>query len=349
MTHDEVVLGELATPRRRWPNELAQRLLRIREAGLVAVLAALVVGTALGRSSFVSSQNLRNIGQDTAILALLAIGQTAVLVSRNIDLSVGSVLGLTAFMSGKLLYSDPHVPIALVFVAGIASGCALGAANGALVTIGRIPALVATLGMLYVVRGIDYAWAGGQLINANNLPAGFLEIGNSSVIGIPSLVIVAAAVMLAAGYVMRSYRAGRELYAVGSNPGAAVLVGIKVSRRTVGAFVFSGALAGLCGVLWTSYYGTVDATAGNGLELQVVAAAVVGGVAIFGGSGSVYGAVLGALVLSVISSALVVLRINAFWEQAIDGTLLVLAIGIDRLLTQRLAGVLRTRGARRAG
>jgi rhamnose transport system permease protein len=148
---------------------------------------------------------------------------------------------------------------------------------------------------------------------------------------------------------LRSYRSGRELYAIGSNPEAAVLAGVPVARRVFWAFVVSGALAGLAGVMYCARFGTVDAAAGTGQELAVVAAVVVGGVAIFGGAGTVYGAALGALLLSVIGSALVILKINPFWERAIDGALLLGAIALDRLLMLRVARALQRRSGRRAG
>jgi rhamnose transport system permease protein len=168
------------------------------------------------------------------------------------------------------------------------------------------------------------------------------------VLGIPVLPLITVAVMLVAGFFMRSYRAGRELYAIGSNPDAAVLAGIRVSRRVFAAFLASGALAGLAGVLWTARFGTVDATAAQGIELEVVAAVVVGGVAIFGGSGTVYGAALGALLLASIGSALGVLNVSSFWEQAIDGALLLAAIALDRLLVLRLSAALQRRSVQRA-
>jgi rhamnose transport system permease protein len=203
---------------------------------------------------------------------------------------------------------------------------------------------VITLGTLYVIRGIDFAWAHGRQINAADMPDGFLAIGSSSVLGVPVLPLITLAVLLVVGQVMRSARMGRELYAIGSNPDAATLAGIRVTRRVLGAFVASGALAGLAGVLYAARFGTIDANAGTGQELAVVAAVVVGGVAIFGGSGSVYGAALGALLLACIGSALVVLKVDQFWEQAIDGFLLLVAIGLDRLLALRLAAALTKRG-----
>jgi rhamnose transport system permease protein len=329
-------------------TRLVDRLLRVRELSLVGVLVVIVLATTLYNSRFVNSQNLRDISLNVAIVAMLAVGQTIVVVSRNIDLSVGSVLGFTALAVGSLFADNPGIPIPLVVVIGIAMGAGFGAINGALVSVGRVPSLVVTIGTLYIIRGADFAWASGRQVTASQLPDAFLRIGSDSIAGIPILPLVTLVVVIVAGFAMRSYRSGRELYAIGSNPEAAVLAGVPVGRRVFWAFVASGALAGLAGVMYTARFGTVDAAAGTGQELAVVAAVVVGGVAIFGGAGTVYGAALGALLLSVIGSALVILKINPFWERAIDGALLLGAIALDRLLMLRVASALQKRSGRRA-
>jgi rhamnose transport system permease protein len=329
-------------------TRLVDRLLRVRELSLVGVLVVIVLATTLYNSRFVNSQNLRDIALNVAIVAMLAVGQTIVVVSRNIDLSVGSVLGFTALAVGSLFADNPGIPIPLVIVIGIAMGAGFGAINGALVSVGRVPSLVVTIGTLYIIRGADFAWASGRQVTASQLPDAFLRIGSNSIAGIPILALVTLVVVIVAGFAMRSYRSGRELYAIGSNPEAAVLAGVPVGRRVFWAFVASGALAGLAGVMYTARFGTVDAAAGTGQELAVVAAVVVGGVAIFGGAGTVYGAALGALLLSVIGSALVILKINPFWERAIDGALLLGAIALDRLLMLRVASALQKRSGRRA-
>ncbi len=329
-------------------TRLVDRLLRVRELSLVGVLVVIVLATTLYNSRFVNSQNLRDISLNVAIVAMLAVGQTIVVVSRNIDLSVGSVLGFTALAVGSLFADNQGIPIPLVVLIGIAMGAGFGAINGALVSVGRVPSLVVTIGTLYIIRGADFAWASGRQVTASQLPDDFLRIGSNSIAGIPILPLVTLVVVIVAGFAMRSYRSGRELYAIGSNPEAAVLAGVPVGRRVFWAFVTSGALAGLAGVMYTARFGTVDAAAGTGQELAVVAAVVVGGVAIFGGAGTVYGAALGALLLSVIGSALVILKINPFWERAIDGALLLGAIALDRLLMLRVASALQKRSGRRA-
>ncbi len=329
-------------------RRLVDAVLRAREISIAGVLAVLVLGTALANPRFLSSQGVTDILRNASILALLAVGQTIVVVTRNIDLSVGSVLGLSAFATGTFLDGSPGGPSALLLAAlvGAAIGAACGLLNGALVSLCRVPALVVTLGTLYVLRGIDYAWAHGRQINAANLPADFLRVGTGGVLGVPYLPLAALAVLVTAGYYLRSYPSGRELYAIGSNPEAARLAGVPLRRRILAAYLASGVLAGVAGVLWLARFGTVDASAGTGYELQVVSAVVVGGVAIAGGLGTVYGAALGALLLTTIGSVLVVLRVNPFWEQAIDGVLLLLAISADRLVALRVASLLRRRNAR---
>jgi rhamnose transport system permease protein len=325
---------------------LVERAFRARELSLVAVLGLVVLLTASSNSRFVSSQSLRDILLNVSIIALLAVGQTVVVITRNIDLSVGSVLGISALATG-VMFADHDTPIALAVLLAVGIGAGFGAINGALTALGRVPSLVVTLGTLYIIRGIDFAAAGGRQVNAADMPDGFLKIGTNNVLGLPLLALIAVGVMLVVGIYLRSYRSGRELYAIGSNPDAAQLAGIRVGRRVFAAFVLSGALAGLAGVLYAARYGTIDANAGRGYELAVVAAVVVGGVNIFGGVGSVYGAALGALLLSTITSALVILKVNPFWGEAVNGFLLLVAIALDAYLAARLAAALRKRSRNR--
>lgn len=327
---------------------VAERVLRIRELGLVAALALLIVGTAILEPRFIEASSLRNLALNASILAILAVGQTLVIVTRNVDLSTGSVLGLSAFLAGDLLQGHPGMALPLVFLLGIALGAACGLFNGILVTWGQVPALVVTLGTLYAFRGLAFLWTDGRQVNAETLPDPFLNLGSDSIAGVPILVLIAIVIVLIVGQWLRDYRPGRELYAIGSNPEGARLAGLRADRRVLIAFVLAGALSGLGGVLFTARFGTVDATAGVGYELTVIAAAVVGGVAIFGGTGTVYGAALGALLLGTITSSLIVLRVEAFWQQAAIGALLLLAIALDRLLAVRVDARLRRRSARRA-
>jgi rhamnose transport system permease protein len=325
---------------------LAERVFRVRESGILVVLIVFVAVTTLLRHRFLDQSNIQFVLIDTTVFALLALGETMVVISRNVDLSVGSVLGLSAYLSTNLFGQHPGIPVVVVFLAGLGIGLACGLANGIMVAAGRVPSLVVTLATLYIIRGIDILIVGGNEVVAQSLPNAFLDIPKTTVIGIPDLAIVIAAVIAVGWYYLRTFRSGRDLYAIGSNPEAARLAGIPVGRRVFIAFAVSGAIAGVAGVLWGAQYGTIDSTAGTGYELQVISAVVVGGVAIFGGSGSVVGAALGALLLSTISSALYTLGISPFWDQAIWGFLLLLAITLDQTITQRLTSALRQRRIR---
>ncbi|RAO27813.1 Ribose transport system permease protein RbsC [Micromonospora saelicesensis] len=337
--------GHAPTDPGRRRRGLTERLLAVRELSLLIALGLLVLVTTLRNDRFLSGQSVKDLLLGCAILVILAVGQTLVIVTRNVDLSVGSILGLVAFATGTLFVSAPGTPWPVALVLGIALGALCGVVNGGLIAVARVPALVITLGTLYAFRGIDYYWASGRQINAADMPQSFLRLGNQTMLGVPVLFLVAVGVVAVIGFYLRSYRSGRELYAIGSEPAAARLSGIPVGRRVFAVFVANGALAGLAGVLYAARFGTLDAAAGTGLELQVVAAAVVGGVAIFGGSGSAYGAALGAVLLTTIGSSLAVLRIDPFWQQAVVGALILAAIGLDRFLALRVAARLRGRSA----
>ena len=327
-------------------RRLTERAFRIRESGIIVVLVVFVAITTAIQPRFLNTTNIQFILINTTVFALLALGETMVVISRNYDLSVGSVLGLSAYLSANLFGQHHGIPIVVVFLAGLGIGLACGLLNGIMVSAGQVPSLVVTLATLYIFRGVDILIVGGKEVVASSLPSAFLNIPKATVFGIPILAIAIAVVIGIGAYYLRSFRSGRELYAIGSNPDAARLAGIPVGRRVFVAFTVSGAIAGVAGVLWAAQYGTIDSTAGTGYELQVISAVVVGGVAIFGGSGSAVGAALGALLLNTISSALYVLGISPFWDQAIWGFLLLLAISVDRFIAVRLAVALRVRGGR---
>ena len=338
--------GQPQGPAKTRAGSLAERVFRIRESGIVVVLGVFVLVTAAIQPRFLNLTNIQFVLIDTTVFALLALGETMVVISRNVDLSIGSVLGLSAYASSNLFAVHPGINIALVFLTGMGIGLACGVVNGTMVAVGRVPSLVVTLATLYIIRGIDILLFSGKQVVEAELPSTFLDIPRSTIGGIPDLAIVIAAVIGAGAYYLRTYRSGRELYAIGSNPEAARLAGIPVGKRVFTAFAASGAIAGIAGVLWAAQYGTIDASAGTGYELQVVSAVVVGGVAIFGGSGSVIGAALGALLLATITTALYVLGISPFWDQAIWGFLLILAIALDQTITVRLTSALRSRRTR---
>jgi rhamnose transport system permease protein len=332
---DLVAPSELSRGRRAFDT-----VVKSREASILLVLVLVIAAATIKSPSFLFSSNgWRDLLLTPSVLLLLAAGQTVVIITRNVDLSVGSVLGLTAYLTGRL-FIDTGLPVPAVIVLGVLAGALLGLVNGLLVGFGRVPALVITLGTLYIYRGVVLSWAGSDRINASDLPDSFGALGTKTIATIPVLFIVAMLVVIAVGYYLHTARGGRELYAIGSDPDAAVLYGLPVRRRVIGAFVLSGALAGLAGVVFAARYGSVSSGAGTGIELQAVAAVVVGGVAIFGGSGTVWGAAIGAMLLVTINRVLPILGIPDFWQQALVGVLILSAIALDRVLSLRRARLL---------
>lgn len=265
-------------------------------------------------------------------------------ITRNVDLSVGSTLGISAFAAGTYLQGGGHPVVAVVLA--VLLGVGFGLLNGLLVSLGQVPALVVTLGTLYIIRGIDSIWVGSRQITAADLPDGFVDFGSGGVSAVPWLALIALAVLVSTAYYLRHFGSGRELYALGSNPEAARLAGIPVRRRILLAYTFCGALAGLAGALYLARFGNVDSGTGTGYELTVVSAVVVGGVVFTGGSGTVYGAALGALLLTSVNSVLPALGVSSVWVLAINGILLILAIAVDRIVALRVASALKKRNAR---
>ncbi|QCW49644.1 ABC transporter permease [Nocardioides dongxiaopingii] len=320
---------------RRGPDlaKVAGDLLRSRELAVLVVLLLLVAVATVKSDGFLSGDSWRDLLLTPSILLLLAAGQMLVIITRNVDLSVGSTLGITAYAAGDLMSSGSSPWVAAL--GAVALGALLGAVNGVIIAFGRVPALVITLGTMLVFRGILLHWAGSDRVNAGEMDAGFLDLGTAQVLTIPVLTIISLVVVVAVGYYLRTTRGGRELYAIGSDPDAAALFGLPIRRRVLGAFIASGALAGLAGVFWATRYGGVSSNAGEGIELQAVAAAVIGGVAIFGGSGSVWGAAIGAFLLVTIDRVLPILGVPDFYQQAVVGALIIGAIVLDRVLASR--------------
>ena len=320
------------------PGRLLGLVSRVRELGLLIVLLLIILIVGIQVPRFLSIDNFEQILLSVAILAIVAVGETLAVLARQVDLSVGSIVGVSAFVTAYFFKQLPGANLFLGILLGCVLGLVLGLINASIVSWGRVPAIVATLGTLYVYRGLDFVFSANTTsqVNASDVPASFLALATTNVLGIPLLIILAALIAIIVGYFLRTTRTGRQLYAVGSNPDAAAIVGIKRERLIFGAFAASGLLCGLAGVLWGARFATVDATAATGLELQVIAAVVVGGVNIFGGSGTIFGAILGAIVLGTLQNALNILNISQFWLQAIDGGAIIAAVMLDMFITRWL-------------
>jgi rhamnose transport system permease protein len=309
---------------------------RVRELGLLAVLFFIILVVSIQAPRFLSIDNFAQILLSVAIIAIVAVGETLVVLTRNVDLSVGSMVGVTAFVTAYFFKEQPHINILVGILLGCVLGLVLGSINGLIVSLGRVPAIVATLGTLYVYRGLVFVIGSHTTtqVNASDVPPGYLALATTQIFGIPALILIAAVIAIIVGYFLHASKSGRQLYAVGSNPEAADMIGIRRNRLVFAAFAASGLLCGLAGVLWGARFATVDATAATGLELQVIAAVVVGGVNIFGGSGTILGAVLGAVVLGTLQNALNILNISQFWLQAAYGAAIIGAVVLDAFITR---------------
>ena len=325
---------------------------RLRELSLVVVIGLAVLLFSFLIDDYLSGSFFNRITTSVAITAVLAAGQTIVILTRNIDLSVGSVVGVTAYLTGEYLQSHPDTAPLLAVGLAVAIGAGLGAINGLLVAYGRVPSIIVTLGTLAVYRTWLINHAEAQTITADSLPDWLIKLPNSTLFSIGDLdvrTVVAAAVVLilCLQWTLGNLKWGRSVYAVGSNPDAATQAGLRVNRVVLGAFVASGALAGLAGFMFLSRFGTITVVAGSGLELQSVAAAVVGGVNIFGGSGTLFGALLGAVLINLLDQSLLrVPGLSEFWRDAVLGALILIAVAVDFLLGKRL-GRLQVSRARR--
>ncbi len=302
-------------------------LLKSREALLALAILALVALIASRFPGFVAPANLASVFNDTAPLIILALGQMIVILTKCIDLSVAANLALNGMIAAML--NGMGVPLPLVLVAVTVLGAALGAVNGLLVWKVGIPSIVVTLGTMTIFRGTIFLISGGKWINAHEMTDGFKALPRAVFLGLPVMSWVALAIMVAMAILLRRTALGRSFFAVGGNPHAAVYTGIDVGRTQAIAFVLSGALAGLTGYLWVARYAVAYVDIAGGFELDVVAACVIGGIAIAGGAGSVGGAVLGALFLGVIKNALPVVGISPFWQMAISGAAILIAVTVN--------------------
>jgi rhamnose transport system permease protein len=312
-----------------------------REGVLVLLIVLVLVGFSLIIQNYLSARLFNRVSASVTILAILATGQTLVVLTRNIDLSVGSVVGFTAYFVGQQLSlaNDIHPLVAVLMC--VALGAALGACNGALVAWCRVPAIIVTLGTLALFRTLLVEYSDAQTILTVNLPQWLVDLPRLNVVSFGRLhlrvvVVVMLGVAVFFQLLLKYSSFGRRLYAIGSNPEAAQHAGFPTRGLVFTAFTLCGALAGLAGFLFLARFGNITVVAGLGLELKSVAAVVVGGVNIFGGAGSVVGAVLGAILIDLLENSLIrSLQVSEFLRDALLGLLILVSVAVDSLLMRR--------------
>lgn len=300
-----------------------------REWLLLAIVVVIALAVGARAPVFLSWRNALDIGNDSAILAILVMGQMLVLLTRGVDLSVASNLALTGMLCALAARAFPAIPLPLLVVLACVIGALLGFVNGWLIMHFDLPPIVVTLGTMSAYRGAIFVASGGAWINDHQMHPAIQALPRATLLGVPALIWFAAAVVAGAALLLRWRREGRDLYAFGGNPSAARYAGIPVQRRLVMAYTVCGALAGLGGLLWVGRYSIAFTELASGYELTVIAACVIGGVSIGGGVGTVTGAVLGVLFIGVINGALPVIQVSPFWQQAIAGAVILVSVVLN--------------------
>lgn len=316
---------------------------QVREMSLLVIFAIILLLFGSQINNYFSARTFNRISGVVALITVVAVGQTLVVLTRNIDLSVGSIVGFTAYFLGTQLSLFDNMNPVLAVSLSMVVGAGFGLINGLLVSYGRIPSIVVTLGTLALYRGFLVEYSGSTSVATRNLPDWIKELprinlfrlGDMEMRVLPFIAIIVAIIF----QLILSYTAfGRRLYAIGSSPEAAEMAGIPSAKLVTIAFVISGALSGLGGFFYLARIGTITVTAAQGLELQVVAAVVVGGVNIFGGSGTIIGALIGAALIGTIEQSLIRMRINEFWKDALLGIFILAAVTTDSVLLTWVRG-----------
>jgi rhamnose transport system permease protein len=308
-----------------------------REAGIAVMIVLFCLAVGTQKPQFLTLDSLRIILLLTPLIMIGAMGQMLVIVARHVDLSIGSMLGFSAMVTGMMFKFYPEIWWPIGFLVSIGIGGALGLLNGVLVTVFRLPAIIVTLGTLSLYRGLTYIVSNAKQIDRQFVPSALKSLSQTSpILGIPWIIFISFGIALLTWLFVMHTRVGRQIFALGSNPMAAPLRGVDVTKVTLLVFAISGALSGLAGILYASRWGFVNpSNTGSGFEFQVIAAVVIGGVSINGGVGTVLGTVLGVLLLGCVSAALPLLGIPGTTQSAIYGAVILIALLIDRTVRQQ--------------
>jgi ribose transport system permease protein len=302
-----------------------------RDAGGLIVLLILFGALTLGSDEFLTGDNLANLARQVAVFGIIAVGQLLIILTAGIDLSVGSVLGLTGCVTAELLVHGVGIPVAIA--AGFGVGILIGLFNGTLVAYGKMPPFIVTLGMLGIARGVVLVMTDASTIQP--LPNAFGDIANGDLLGVPNLLWIFVIVVVITAFVLRRTVFGRYIYAIGSNPESARLSGVPVTRVLVAVYAIAGLLAAVGGVLFMSRLNAGIPTAGTGYELNAIAACVIGGASLFGAKGGAFGAAAGALIVATLNNGGNLLAVNAFYLQIIIGALILAAVAFDQWQARR--------------
>jgi rhamnose transport system permease protein len=305
---------------------------KFRELGLLVFIILLSFAVQLRNSSFLSIENINDMITNTAILSILALGMMLVLITRGIDLSIGSTIAISGMISAQMVSTNQELNPILVLLLGTLIGMICGAINGVLIAkIGILP-IIATLAMMNIFRGTTYKISGGEWVSSYQMPESFVSIATGKTFGMNNLIVIAVIIYVLFFYLINHTRTGRQIYAVGSNPDSAKVSGIKENRILMLVYTIMGGFAGLSGVLWVSKFASAQGDTASGYEMTVIAACILGGVSIAGGSGKISGIILGSILLGIINNALPLLNVSPFWQTGIQGLIILFAVIMNTLV-----------------
>jgi rhamnose transport system permease protein len=324
--------------------DLSRHALRLRVVSVLGSFAVVLAVFALTTENFLNGQNLTVIAFNASLLTIVACAEALVVITRNLDVSVGSILGLSGYVAAKFAAAYPDAGVLIVAVA-VVMGLLLGVVNGVVVAYGGVPSIVATLGTLAIFRGITFLIGRGIEVPSGLLPRWMIRGADATVLGVPVVVLLAVGVAVGLARLLQALPIFRRVYAVGSNPGAAAFYGLRAPRVILFAYAVCGALVGFAAFLYVSRVGTITVNLGRDWELTALAAVVLGGVAMTGGSGDLVGVLFGALILSTIDNGLVLARAPEFWRMFIQGLAIVGAIAVDAGIERRIQTLFRHRRA----
>jgi ribose transport system permease protein len=301
-----------------------KKLGKLRVSGLIWVLLAMIIIAIIFKPNFANGGNIVNVMRQMSLFGIVAVGMTIVILTAGIDLSVGSVVAVSGVVCALML--DAGYPVWSVAIAGLVIGSTLGAVNGAVIVVGKVPPFIATLGMMVIARGLAMTISGGHPVHFREASESFAWLGQGFLLGLPVPVWVFAIVAAVAYVVLRYTRFGRNIYAVGSNPEAARLSGINVSFTIFSVYLISGFLAGLSALIFISRLTVGEPVLATGLELEAIAMTVIGGTSLFGGEGSVIGTILGAAIVTVLANMLNLFGVSPFTQQIVKGVIIIAAV-----------------------
>lgn len=305
---------------------------RFREVGLLGFIVLLSVIIQWRNPSFLTIENLNDMITNTAILSILAVGMMLVIITRGIDLSIGATLALSGMIAALTVGAYPDLPPLVAILLGVGIGIVSGVVLGAIIAKGGVLPIIATLGMMYIFRGLTFMVSGGKWVSAHQMPDSFKGIATGSFLGINHLILIAVLIYVAFYYFINHTRTGRQIYAVGSNPDSAKISGINHDKIIWLVYTIMGGLSGLAGVLWVSKFASAQGDTASGYELTVIAACVLGGVNIAGGSGKISGLILGSVLIGIMNNALPLINVSPFWQTGIQGGIILIAVVLNALV-----------------